>query len=65
MDDQQMMEQQLIDQRIMEESCIHDPVKRDMIHHDWTKPTGKANWQGVLVLVVFVLIMLTIFLLVT
>lgn len=65
MDNQEMMEQQLIDQRIMEECSIHDPVKRDMIYHDWTKPTGKANWKGVLVLVVFVLIMLTVFLLVT
>jgi hypothetical protein len=53
--------------RIVQEQMnnwIQDPVKRDLMWGDWTKPTGKTNWKGVLVLVVFILIVLTIFLIV-
>jgi len=46
-------------------SWVQDPVKRDLMMGDWTKPTGKFNWKGVLVLVVFILVALTLFLIVT
>ncbi len=60
MDNQQMMEQQFIQQNLQ----VNDPVQRDMLFHDWTKPKGKLNWNSLIVLLVFVLIVLTIYLVV-
>lgn len=69
MDDLQMMnqqmEQQMIDQQLMQKAAdrIGDPVQRDMIHHDWTKPKGQLSWKSLIVLLAFVLIVLMVYLL--